>query len=77
MCLAVPMKVLGCRPDMSATVEAGGISMEVNTMLVYPVEPGEYVLVHAGYAIQTICPDEARETLMILNDLAGTIHMRR
>ncbi len=56
MCLAVPMRVLEAGP-LGGVVEASGVRHEVRFDLVGPVRIGDYVLVHAGYAIQVM--DEA------------------
>ncbi|MEM1990288.1 MAG: HypC/HybG/HupF family hydrogenase formation chaperone [Candidatus Bathyarchaeia archaeon] len=61
MCLAIPAKVIEISGDL-ARVDFGGIVREVNVSLV-DVKVGDYVLVHAGYAIQVIDEAEAEETL--------------
>ena len=70
MCLAVPAKIIKINGDR-AQADFGGILREVNIALV-DAKVGEYVLVHAGYAIQTLSQEEAEETLRlwkeILND---------
>lgn len=68
MCLAIPAKVLSIE-DSTAKVDFGsGVTREVNIMLV-DAEIGEYVLVHAGYAIQTIDKKAALETLELWNQI--------
>ena len=68
MCLAIPAKVLSIE-DSTAKVDFGsGVTREVNIMLV-DAEVGEYVLVHAGYAIQTIDKKAALETLELWNQI--------
>jgi len=69
MCLAVPMKVIETRPDEMAVVESGGVSMEISTQFLEDLQPGEYVLVHAGFAIERLDEDAAQETLAALNEL--------
>ncbi len=68
MCLAIPMKVIQTEGDL-ATVEAGGVHRKTGTQLVPHVKPGDYVLVHAGFAIQIIREKEAKETLDLLNQM--------
>lgn len=68
MCLAIPMKVIQTEGEL-ATVEAGGVHRKVGTQLVPDIQRGDYVLVHAGFAIQKIREKEARETLDILNQM--------
>jgi hydrogenase expression/formation protein HypC len=68
MCLAIPAKILsleGCK----ANVDFGqGVVRDVNMSLV-EAKVGDYVLVHAGYAIQVIEEKEALETLSLWNDI--------
>lgn len=74
MCLAFPMKLVEIDGDTGRVVE-GGIRHEVRLDLVDPPEVGQYVLVHAGYAIQVLDEQEARETLELVRqvypELAG------
>jgi hydrogenase expression/formation protein HypC len=61
MCLAVPAKVLSVDGD-TAQVDFGGASRAVNVSLT-KVEPGQYVIVHAGFAISVMDEKEAHESL--------------
>ncbi len=70
MCLAVPAKIID-RQDMMATVEVSGVTRRVSMMLLPDAKVGDYVLVHAGFAIQTVDEEEARRTLELLEELAG------
>jgi len=64
MCLAVPARVLNKEGD-SATVDFGdGTTREVNVALV-DVDIGEYVIIHAGFAIEVMDEIEAKETLRL------------
>ena len=68
MCLAIPAKVMTLNGD-KANVDFGqGVLRDVNVTLVN-VKVGQYVLVHAGYAIQILEEDEALETLNLWKDL--------
>ncbi|MCK5593593.1 HypC/HybG/HupF family hydrogenase formation chaperone [Candidatus Bathyarchaeota archaeon] len=68
MCLAIPAKVIEIRGN-SAKVDFGeGVLRDVNVMLVNP-RLGEYVLVHAGYAIQVIDRKAAEETLRLWEEI--------
>jgi len=68
MCLAIPAKVMTLNGD-KANVDFGqGVLRDVNVTLVN-VKEGQYVLVHAGYAIQVLEEDEALETLSLWKDL--------
>jgi len=68
MCLAIPAKVVSVKED-KAEVEFGeGVLREVNVTLVN-AKVGDYVLVHAGYAIQVIDEKEALETIRLWNEI--------
>lgn len=71
MCVAVPMRVVAVDGPM-ARVERGGVSMAVSIALVDGVGVGDYVIVHAGFALQALSPDEARETLALFEELGAT-----
>ncbi len=65
MCLAVPAKIVSLSDDRKiARVDFGGVERDVNVSLV-EAKTGEYVIVHAGFAIQIMNQEEARETLEI------------
>jgi hydrogenase expression/formation protein HypC len=67
MCLAIPLKVLKVVDDNTLTVESGNMDLNVSSTLIGKVLPGEYVLVHAGFAIQKMSKKEAEETLSIIS----------
>jgi len=64
MCLAIPAKILKVKNGIAEVDFGRGVSREVNVMLVN-AKVGDYVLVHAGYAIQVIDEKEAKETLRL------------
>lgn len=70
MCLAIPAKIID-RKDFMATVEISGVTRQVSLMLLPDAQVGEYVLVHAGFAIQTVDEEEARRTLELLEEIAA------
>ncbi len=63
MCLAIPACVVELREDGRAMVEVGGVRKEISLALVENVAVGDYVILHVGYALQLIDPEEARRTL--------------
>ena len=67
MCLGVPMQVISIT-DQMATCEIDGVRREASLMMVDGVAVGDYVLIHAGFAIEKIDEDEARLTLQALRD---------
>jgi len=68
MCLAIPAKIVSITGD-SAQVDFGeGVLREVNITLI-EAKVSDYVLVHAGYAIQVLSEEDAQETLRLWNEL--------
>ncbi len=73
MCLAIPAEVTALLPDDMARVTLDGVSKEVSIALVEGVAIGDYVVIHVGYALSKIDPDEARETLALLAEGAALV----
>jgi hydrogenase expression/formation protein HypC len=74
MCLAIPARLVEYLDEerMYGKVELGGVQRRVNTILLVgddATEPGEFVLVHVGFALSRISEKEARETLRILGEM--------
>lgn len=67
MCLAIPGKVISVEGNQ-AEVDFGGVVRNVNVSLVEST-PGEWVVVHAGFAIEKMDEEEARETLQLWQEL--------
>ena len=68
MCLAIPMKVIEVNEN-KGIVETGGILKSVDMSLVPQVQAGDYVIVHAGFAIERMNEAEARNTLDLFDDM--------
>ena len=68
MCLAIPAKVMEVQGDVAKVDFGQGVARDVNVMLV-EAHVGEYVLVHAGYAIQVIDKEAAEETLRLWGEI--------
>ena len=71
MCLAVPMKDVSVT-DSSAVVEQGGVSLNVSAALVPSVKPGDFVLVHAGFALTVLDEFEVAATIESNDKLTET-----
>jgi len=72
MCLAVPARIT--RIDgKTAKVDFGGVTREADLTLVPEAGKGDYVLVHAGFAIQRLDEQEAQETISLFRELAGAL----
>ena len=69
MCLALPALVTELLQDDSAKVNLGGITKTVSLALVSDVAVGDYVIVHVGYALSVIDPEEAAKTLALFEEL--------
>lgn len=69
MCLAIPALVVELLPDDMARIELDGMCKEVSLALTENVVVGDYVIVHVGYALQKLDPQEAAETLTLFADL--------
>jgi len=72
MCLAIPAKVKSIDRDR-ALVDFGGISKEISLGILKGVKKGDYVLVHAGFAIGKVGQKEAEDTLRALKELKDAI----
>jgi hydrogenase expression/formation protein HypC len=68
LCLAIPAKVLEINGDTAKVDFGRGVAQVVNVMLV-DTEVGEYVLVHAGYAIEKLDQKAAEESLKIWREV--------
>jgi hydrogenase expression/formation protein HypC len=68
MCIGIPMKLVEVRGDVGV-VEEAGVRREIGLALIDEPVLGHYVLVHAGYAIEIIDPEEAAETLRLLRQV--------
>lgn len=66
MCLAVPAKIIECSGD-TAVVEIGGVRREANISFIDDARPGEYLLLHAGFAIRKWTEEDVREYRAILS----------
>lgn len=70
MCLALPAPVIELLPNGMARIALDGMSKEISLDLVEDVQVGDYVIVHVGYALQKLAPEEAVETLALFAELA-------
>jgi len=68
VCLAVPTRILEVE-GQEAEAEIGGVRRRISVALTPEVRPGDYVLVHAGFAISVLDEEEARESLELFKEL--------
>ena len=69
MCVAVPARITALMDGDMATVEVGGIRKDVCLALLDDAEVGDYVIVHTGFALSRLDPDEAEKTLELLREI--------
>lgn len=65
MCLAIPAQVVELMENDAAMIEVGGVRKEISIALVEDVSVGDYVIVHVGYALNRLDPEEAEKTLAL------------
>ncbi|PIU94549.1 MAG: HypC/HybG/HupF family hydrogenase formation chaperone [Armatimonadetes bacterium CG_4_10_14_3_um_filter_66_18] len=70
MCLAVPAKIIDLPSPTEGIVDMGGVQYPTDLTLVEGAALGDYVIVHAGFAIQKLDEQEAQETLALFRELA-------
>lgn len=66
MCLAIPAKIVELGAGDQAIVELGGVKKDISLALVDNVTIGDYVIVHVGYALTRLDPQEAEKTLALM-----------
>ena len=72
MCLAIPSKITRIENSM-ATIDVDGVQREASLLLLEEAEIGDYVIVHAGFAIHKIDEAAALETLELLKEAAALV----
>ncbi len=71
MCLALPAKIVELKEADNAIVSLEGVKKEISLALVADAKVGDYVLVHVGYALNTISPEEAEKTLALMAEMSA------
>ncbi len=71
MCLAIPVEVREVLPDDMAKVSLDGVVKVISTALVDDLQVGDFVVLHVGYALAKIDPEEARKTIELLKALGA------
>ena len=73
MCLSIPARIISINGSM-AEVSAGGTIFKAGLQMVENVKVGDYILLHAGFAIQKISEEDAAETLKILKEMEDAMN---
>jgi hydrogenase expression/formation protein HypC len=71
MCLAIPVRVVELLGASAAIVDLGGIRKEISLALVDDVRVGDYVILHVGYALSKLDPEEAERTLALFAEISA------
>ncbi len=74
MCLAIPAQIIEILEHEQAIADMGGVRKPISTALLDEVAVGDYVIVHVGYALNRLDPEEAAETLQLFAELAEAIN---
>lgn len=69
MCLAIPARVKERLGDGMAKVDLGGVLKEISIALTPDVDIGDFVIVHVGFALSVVDPEEAEKTLALFSEL--------
>jgi hydrogenase expression/formation protein HypC len=72
MCLAIPVKVVELGAGDTAIVDLSGVRKEISLALLSDVQVGDYVILHVGYALSKLDPEEAEKTLALFAELNGS-----
>ena len=73
MCLAIPAQIIEILEHEQAIVDMGGVRKPISTALLDDVAVGDYVIVHVGFALSRLDPEEAVETLRLFAELAEAL----
>jgi len=76
MCLAIPSKIVNIENNM-ATLDVDGVRRSASLLLLEEARVGDYVIVHAGFAIQKIDEAAARETLNLLRESLALVEQEK
>jgi hydrogenase expression/formation protein HypC len=76
MCLAVPARVAALLENQWVEIEVGGIHTRISTALIDDVKVGDYVIVHAGFAITRLDVLEAEKSLALFDEIAAHLEKR-
>lgn len=70
MCIALPVRVVELLDGQNALVDLDGVKKTISLALVDDIQPGDYVIVHVGYALSKLDTDEAEKTLALFAEIA-------
>lgn len=73
MCLAIPARVVEMPDEDTAVVDLGGVKKAISLALVEDVSVGDYVIVHVGFALNKLNPEEAEKTLALFAEMGAAV----
>lgn len=73
MCLAIPARVVEMPDADTAIVDLGGVRKDVSLALIEGVAVGDYVIVHVGFALNKLDPEEAEKTLALFAEMGNLV----
>ena len=73
MCLAIPARVVELTDGDHAIVDMGGVRKEISLALVEDVAVGDYIILHVGYALNKLDPEEAEKTLALFAGMSAVL----
>ncbi len=73
MCLAIPARVVDMPDAETAVVDLGGVKKAISLALVEDVAVGDYVIVHVGFALNKLNPEEAEKTLALFAEMGDLV----
>ena len=76
MCLAVPMKIISVEGD-TALVSLEGLTKRIDIRFLKDPGPGDYVIVHAGFAIERLDEEEAQKTIDLFQEISAELNKTR
>lgn len=71
MCVAIPAQIVELLADDNAVVEVGGVRKEISLSLVEDCTVGDYVIVHVGFALSKLDPEEAQKSLELFEQMGA------
>ncbi len=72
MCLAIPGRLLNKVDDSRGTVDLGGITKEISLVFLPDAKVGDWLIIHTGFALQTISEQDALDTISLLQEAYST-----
>lgn len=73
MCLAIPARVVEMPDEDTAIVDLGGVRKDVSLALIEDVAVGDYIIVHVGFALNKLDPEEAEKTLALFAEMGNLV----